>query len=615
MWALHPYPSGSTILFLELFNLLGQLKTSLVIGVATAITTSPLLAVALGLPALGLTRSERAMVTSAHPLASQVGVAVLQRGGNAVDAAVATALMIAVVEPYGAGLGGGGFALVHLQNQPQQGGLVALDFRERAPRRSRPDMYLDAQGRPHPTASIDGHLAVAVPGTVAGLYELHRRYGKLPWATLFPEAIQAAEQGFTVGRRYVGFMQARQASFARNPAARAIFLRPERDAAPRTGTWQVGDRLVQTDLGKTLRAVAQNPQTFYRGWIARAIAKDMVAFGGIVTERDLANYRPTWRQPLCGTPGGVFQQYQICSMPPPSSGGVHVLQMLNLLVSRNFIPVLSNSRPNLVPWDRYSPDTLQLLAGVMQIAYADRARYLGDPDFNPVPVAALVNPIYARLRSPEIDLQRARTAQQVQAADPATLARFSQPEPEHTSHLSVVDTERNAVSLTFTVNTWFGAAVVTPGTGILLNNEMNDFTIDPGRNDGKVNTIAPWKIPRSSMTPVIVREQGQFRLAAGAPGGSTIITTVFQLLVNVYAYRMDAGQAMAAPRIHQQWLPDRLLVEQGQFSAPTLAELRRRGQPLEEREAWGNGNLILLNPNNQLEGATDPRGSGAALGY
>jgi gamma-glutamyltranspeptidase / glutathione hydrolase len=552
-------------------------------------------------------RSRQGMVTSAHPLASQAGLEILRSGGNAVDAAVAAAFMISVVEPYGAGLGGGGFLMLRLEPTPTAAGrqpqILALDFRERAPLLAHRNMYLDAQGKPMPLASLNGHLAVAVPGTVAGLYAAQQRYGKLPWAQVVAPAIQVAEQGFAVGGRYITFMQARQASFAQNPAAKAIFLRPDRD-------WQPGDRLVQPDLGKTLRAIAQDPQTFYRGWIAKAITQDMAAHGGLISERDLAAYRPIWRKPLCG----AFRQYQVCSMPPPSSGGVSLLQMLNMLAASDLNP----AQPR---WGRYHPNTLHLLAGIMQIAYADRATYLGDPAFTRIPVLALISPAYARLRHQEVNLQQARAAGQVRAATPATLARFNRPESAQTSHLTVVDANRNAASLTFTINTWFGAAVVTPGTGILLNNEMNDFALAPGVANisglvgSEANAIAPGKTPLSSMTPILVSEQGQFRLAAGAPGGSTIITTMFQLLVNVYLYRMDAGSAIAAPRIHQQWLPDQLRLEQGQFPAPTLQELRRRGNPVTEREAWGNGNVILVTPDQHLEGAADPRGEGRAVGY
>jgi gamma-glutamyltranspeptidase / glutathione hydrolase len=552
-------------------------------------------------PAMALqpVRRRQGMVASANPLASQTGVEILRAGGNAVDAAVATALMISVTEPFGAGLGGGGFLILRLDN-PQTGPkILALDFRERAPLRASRTMYLDAQGKPNPRASINGHLAVAVPGTVAGLYEVQRRYGKLPWSRLVAPAIQAAEQGIPVGSRYVDFLKARQTTFAENPAARAIFLRPDR-------AWQPGDRLRQPDLGRTLRAIAQNPQTFYRGWIATAIVQDMAANGGIITQQDLAQYRPTWRTPLCGN----FRQYQVCSMPPPSSGGILLLQMLNMLTDTDI---------SQAGW--HSPDTLHLMARIMQISYADRARYLGDPAFSQIPVAALTSPAYARSRRQEINLPQAQPARQVRPADPATLEQLRYPESSNTSHLTVVDSQRNAVSLTFTINTWFGAAVVTPGTGILLNNEMNDFVIGPGiANEfglvgSEANTIAPGKIPLSSMTPVLVSEQGQLRLAAGAPGGSTIITTIWQLLLNVFVWRLDAGSAIAAPRLHQQWLPDELRLEQRGFDVLTIQDLRRRGHPVMEREPWGNGNVILVTPNNGLEGAADPRGEGAAVGY
>lgn len=538
-------------------------------------------------------RGHQGMVAAANPLAAKVGAEVLQRGGNAVDAAVATAMIISVVEPFSAGLGGGGFLVLRLEQGNQ---ILALDFREIAPLAASRNMYLDAQGKPRPRASVDGHLAVAVPGTVAGLYEAQRRYGKLSWAEVVAPAIHTAEQGFPVGSRFIQFWQGRQAALKQNPAAAAIFGR----------SWQQGDRLLQPDLGKTLRSIAENPHSFYRGWIADAIVQDMAAHGGLIQQRDLTTYRPTWRKPLCGQ----FRQYQLCSMPPPSSGGVHLLQMLNMV-----------GETDLNQMGRQSPDSLALLASVMQIAYADRAVYLGDPAFTQVPVAALVNPAYSQLRRQEINLQRARSADQVRAADPAVLSRFQRSESLNTSHLTVVDAQRNAVSLTFTVNGPFGAAVVTPGTGLILNNEMDDFAVAPGIPNlsglvaGEANAVAPGKIPLSSMTPLIVTKQGRLRLALGATGGSTIITTVFQLVLNTLVYRLDPVAAITTPRIHQQWQPDRVLVQQNGFAPETLAELQRRGFPVELRQGWGNSNLIVVDANNQLTGVADPRGEGGAAGF
>ena len=546
-------------------------------------------------PKLQQQRSQEGMAVSAHPLASEAGLSVLQQGGNAVDAAAAAALAISVVEPFSAGIGGGGFLLLR---RAETGTVQALDFRERAPKRATRDMYLDKQGKVRPRASLDGHLAAGIPGTVAGLYTVHREYGKLPWAAVVAPAIALAENGFPVSSRFTKAVDRRWDAIEQNQAARQVFTRG--------GTlYQPGELLVQRDLGRTLRKIAQKPQSFYTGDIARAIASDMAKNGGIITLEDLKNYTPIWRNPVCGN----FRAYQICAMSPPSSGGVHLLQILNILADTD----LNKLGPK-------SPDTLHLLAESMRIAYADRAEYLGDPDFVSVPVKALTSKNYAKLRRSQIQMSKAKPSIEVKAVDAKTLNRFAYESPE-TTHLTVVDKERNVVSLTFTVNGGFGAGAVAAGTGILLNNEMDDFAAAPGVPNlfglvgGEANSIAPGKTPLSSMTPVIVTENGKFRLAAGAPGGSTIITTVLQIVLNVLVYDMNVGDAVSAPRVHHQWLPDRLMVEKGGFDAATLSELRRRGHVIRESEGWGNANAIVLTSDGWLEGAADRRGEGEARGF
>jgi gamma-glutamyltranspeptidase / glutathione hydrolase len=556
-------------------------------------------------------RSQNGMVSSAHPLATQAGLRMLKQGGNAIDAAVATTLAISVVEPFSAGIGGGGFMVAKVGKE-----MTALDFRERAPQKATRNMYLDAQGKVKVNASLEGHLAAGVPGTIAGLAAAHRKYGKLPWRAVVRPAIELAQQGFIVGEIYSEQARSKQKLLANNVAARRIFTRNGQPLQP-------GDRLIQTDLARTLTAIAHNPQTFYRGWIAQAIDRDMRLNNGLITLTDLKSYQAKWRTPLCGN----FRQYRVCSMPPPSSGGVHLLQILN---------TIGNTNLNDRGWR--NPDTLHLLIESMRIAYADRSQYLGDPDFVKVPVNALTNPAYAALRRQEILPDRARLSSQVKPVKPEILERFSQPEREKvmgrggeqklgvrsespdTSHITVVDRQRNVVSLTFTVNYRFGAGVVVPGTGILLNDEMDDFAIAPGVPNvfglvgGEANAIAPGKTPLSSMTPTIVTENGNFRLALGAPGGSTIITTVLQILLNILEYKMDSGAAVAAGRFHHQWLPDRVSIEAWDFDTATLAELRRRGHVLEPRAPWGNAHVIQQLPDGRLEGAADPRGEGTAEG-
>ncbi|MBD2530683.1 gamma-glutamyltransferase [Nostoc flagelliforme FACHB-838] len=561
-------------------------------------------------------RSKKGMVVSAHPLASEAGILMLSKGGNAVDAAVATTFAISVVEPFSAGIGGGGFLLMHSE---KTGDMKALDFRERAPLKATKNMYLDAEGKVRPNASINGYLAVATPGTVAGLYEVHRRYGKLSWQEVMKPAIALAKDGFILGDvatwRSLQTNEFRKQTILNNSAAREIFTRNDE-------FYQPGEKLVQRDLARTLTTVAQNPQSFYTGSIARAIASDMGKNGGLITLEDLKAYKAIWRTPICGN----FRKAKICSMPPPSSGGVHLLQILN---------IIGDTDLKSLGW--HHPDAIHLMVEAMKIAYSDRSVYLGDPDFVKVPVQQLISPAYAKKRREEINMQVARPSTEVKPIDlnsqvqipnskclrlasssPASPCR--QHESPETSHLTVVDEERNAVSLTFTINLGFGAGVVTPGTGIVLNNEMDDFVAAPGvpnafglvGNDA--NAIAPRKTPLSSMTPTIVTENGHFRMAAGAPGGSTIITQVLQVILNVLEYNMDVGAALSVPRIHHQWLPDELRVESWGLDALTLQDLRRRWHKIKETTSWGNGNAISVTSDGTLEGAADPRGEGSPKG-
>ncbi|MEA5626927.1 gamma-glutamyltransferase [Nostoc sp. UHCC 0251] len=559
-------------------------------------------------------RSKKGMVVSAHPLASEAGISMLRKGGNAVDAAVATTFAISVVEPFSAGIGGGGFLLMHSE---KTGDIKALDFRERAPLKAARNMYLDAEGKVRPNASINGYLAAGTPGTVAGLYEVHRRYGKLSWQEVVKPAIALAKDGFilsdVVTWRSLQANDPRKEVVLNNPAAREIFTRNGE-------FYQPGEKLVQRDLARTLTAVAQNPQNFYTGSIARAIASDMVKNGGLITLEDLKAYKPIWRTPVCGN----FRKAKICSMPPPSSGGVHLLQILNIIGDTNL---------KSLGW--HHPDAIHLMVEAMKIAYSDRSKYLGDPDFVKVPVQELLSPAYAKKRRQEINMQMARSSTEVKPVDlnskcllfpssPPASPAPSSPCPRHespqTSHLNVVDEERNAVSLTFTINLIFGAGVVTPGTGIVLNNEMDDFAAAPGvpnafglvGNDA--NAIAPRKTPLSSMTPTIVTENGHFRMAAGAPGGSTIITQVLQVILNVLEYNMDVGAAVSVPRIHHQWLPDELRVEPWGLDTLTVQDLRRRGHKIKETTPWGNSNAIAVTSDGTLEGAADPRGEGSPRG-
>ncbi|MFN7515551.1 MAG: gamma-glutamyltransferase [Dolichospermum sp.] len=541
-------------------------------------------------------RSKRGMVVSASPLASEAGLLMLKKGGNAVDAAVATTFAISVVEPFSAGIGGGGFLLFHSQ---KTGEIKALDFRERAPIKATKNMYLDAEGKVRPGASITGYLAVATPGTVAGMYEVHRRYGKLPWREVIKPGIALAKNGFIISDRVAWrsspAYEIRKQAILKNPAAKKIFTRNGE-------YYQPGEKLIQTDLAKTLEAISENPQSFYRGKIAETIASDMKKNGGLITIEDLKQYQAIWRNPVCGN----FRKSKICSMPPPSSGGVHLLQMLNMI-----------GDTDLKFWGWHHPDAIHLIIEIMKIAYSDRAEYLGDPDFVKVPISQLISPAYAQKRRQEINMKMATPSTAIKPE----IKTLKNHESTETSHLNVVDADRNAVSLTFTINLGFGAGIVTPGTGIVLNNEMDDFAVAPGVPNAfglvgkEANSIAPKKTPLSSMTPTIITENNRLRMVVGASGGSTIITQVLQIILNVLESKMDVGTAIFVPRIHHQWLPDELRVEAWGLDALTAEDLRRRGHKIRETRPWGNANAITVTEDDTLEAAADPRGDGSPKGY
>ena len=552
------------------------------------------------LPLAELKRSKESIVVSAHPLASEAGKLMLEKGGNAVDAAVAMAFGISVVEPFSAGIGGGGFLLLGTppeNSETQQYKIRALDFRERAPKAATRNMYLNEKGEVEKKASLDGHLAVGVPGTVAGLYNIHKSLGKLPWKELLKPAIRYARDGFEVSDNFVSKLERRLEVINKNPAARDIFTKNGQ-------AYQPGDLLIQTDKAQTLETIAENPQSFYTGKIAQAIATDMAKAGGLITLEDLRNYTPIWREPICGK----FRQAKVCAMSPPSSGGVHLLQILNIV-----------GETNLQEWGRENPDTIHLLTEAMRVAYADRSLHLGDPDFVEVPVKELTSLSYAQRRRQEINLTKVRRSTEVQPVSPEVL-RSNILESPDTTHLTVVDKERNVISMTYTVNGSFGAGVVVAGTGILLNNEMDDFAAAPeaqnlyGLVGDEANAIAPRKTPLSSMTPTIVTENGRLIMATGSPGGSTIITTVVQVILNVLEYKMNAAEAVSAPRFHHQWLPDKLMLETGGFGEATVNELKQRGHNVVMRRGWGNANVVVLHDSGMLEAAADPRGEGEAMG-
>jgi gamma-glutamyltranspeptidase/glutathione hydrolase len=535
----------------------------------------------LGYEILSPVRARQAMVASEHRLATLAGLEVMRAGGNAIDAAVAVGFALAVVMPNAGNLGGGGFMLIHDARSARQ---VALDFRETAPGAATARMFLDADGQVVRGRSLFTHQSVGVPGTVAGLLHALETYGTLSRDAVVAPAIRLAEEGFEVSEHLAALIGGSRRQLDRWPATAAIFFPNGRPLA-------AGERLVQRDLARSLRAIARDGATaFYRGEIAQAIAAEMVRHGGLVTLDDLARYRPIERAPVLGS----YRGYRIASMPPPSSGGTHLVQMLNLL-----------ERYPLREYGPGSAQTIHLLAEAMKLAYADRAEYLGDPDFVAVPVAALTGKRYADRLAGSIDPERARPAADIRPGRPLPA------EGDQTTHYSVVDRHGNAVATTYTLNLNFGSGIVAEGTGILLNDEMDDFSIKPGvpnafgLTGGEANAIAAHKRPLSSMTPTIVLKDGRPWLVTGSPGGSRIITATLQTVINAIDFDMNPAEAAVAPRVHHQWMPDDLRVEKG-LSADTLRLLAQKGHRVSVRPTMGRTQTIVVRPDG-LAGYSDPR--------
>ncbi|WP_082504106.1 gamma-glutamyltransferase [Methylobacterium sp. Leaf117] len=540
------------------------------------------------LPVLGA----HGMVASQEARATRVGVEILKAGGNAVDAAVAVGFALAVTLPRAGNLGGGGFMMIHRAEGDET---IALDYRETAPAAARSDMFLDAGGEPDRAASTRTGKAVGVPGTVRGLAEAHRLYGsgRFTLAALIAPAEKLAREGIPVESGLADSLPRAAGLLGRWPSSRKIFFAGDKPL-------QRGDRLVQTDLADTLAAIAASgPDAFHTGPIAARIAASVQAAGGVMTAEDLAAYRPVLREPVRGT----YRGYAIASMPPPSSGGIHLIEILNVLEGFD-----------LARMGAGSADALHVLAEAMKPAYADRATWLGDPARTQVPVEGLIAKPYAAGLRAGIDPARARPADAVKAGDPLPY------ESDQTTHFSVVDGAGNAVSNTTTLNFSYGIGLVAEGTGVLLNNEMDDFSAKPGARNayglvGSVaNAVAPGARPLSSMTPAFVFRDGRLVLVTGSPGGSRIISTVLQVIVNVLDFRMNLAEAVAAPRIHHQWQPDVLMAEEG-LSPDTLALLRARGHRIKVGATSGSANSIQA-ADGLLAGAADPRQRGTlADGY
>jgi gamma-glutamyltranspeptidase / glutathione hydrolase len=509
-------------------------------------------------------QSTQGMVVTAQHLASEVGAAVLRQGGNAIDAAVAVGYALAVTHPCCGNLGGGGFMVIHLAD----GRETFINFREMAPHGARADMYLDARRNPIAEKSLEGYLAVGVPGTVMGLETAREKYGTLPRAALMEPAIRLAQDGFTLTRGDVDVLTDATALFRAQPNVAAIFLKQGNPLEP-------GDRLVQTNLAATLRQISEGgTAAFYQGPIAEAVAAESHAHGGLLTREDFAAYTVTESMPLSCT----YRGYTVISAPPPSSGGVVLCEMLRVL---DGYPLRSLGF--------HSSESVHLMTEAMRNAYRDRNTYLGDPAFVDNPLQRLLSPEHARAIRSRIQAGRATPSATLSGAAGAH-------ENATTTHYSIVDRFGNAVAVTFTINDDFGAKVIAGNTGFFLNDEMDDFTSKPGKPNyynlvqGKANAIAPGKRPLSSMTPTIVLKEGKPVLVLGSPGGARITTTVLEIIVNVIDHGMALQEAVDAPRIHHQWLPDTLAAEPFALSADTVSNLTKMGYSVVPLEVWGAGN-------------------------
>lgn len=535
--------------------------------------------------------ARHAMVVSAQHLATRVGVNILREGGNAVDAAVAIGYALAVVQPCCGNLGGGGFMTIHLAN----GKNLFLNFREKAPLAASADMYLNPDGSVNRELSLRSFKAVGVPGTVMGLDTALAHYGSMRRAEVMEPAIRLASEGYVLAPADARIFAAVADKLKRHPVAFGLYSIDGHLA-------RAGERLKQPALAKTLKLIAKHgSKAFYEGPIAEAIVKASKAKGGILTMEDFKRYTVEWRDPIMC----AYRGYTIVSAAPPSSGGVTLCEMLNILSGWKGFP----------GYAFHSVQAVHDMAEAMRFAFADRNANLGDPGFVDNPIDKLLSPQHAAAIRARIPDDRAVPSVKVRGGEAAREGR-------HTTHYSIVDAHGNAVAVTYTLNSWFGTGIAAPGTGFVLNNEMNDFTAKPGVPNqfglvqGEANAIAPGKRPLSSMTPTIVLKNGRVFMVTGSPGGPTIITTVLQTIINVVDRGMNVAQAVAARRIHQQWLPDAVFVEKGALAPKVKAALKKMGYRFEVRDHWGAAEVIVVRPDGILAGANDPRRpAGLAAGY
>ncbi len=529
------------------------------------------------------------MVVTASPFASKVGLDILKKGGNAVDAAVAIQFALAVVYPNAGNIGGGGFMVY----RAAAGETNTLDFREKAGAAASRDMYLDQSGAPIVDKSLYGPLASGIPGSVAGMVAAHQKYGKLPWAKLVEPAILLARKGFP--------LSAQQANELNGLAAQLQQLNPDGTALLKTGKWAPQDLLIQEELAGTLEQIRDHGKAgFYEGKVADQLIAEMKRGGGILTKSDLQQYEAVWRKAITG----AYKQYQIITMPPPSSGGIALIQLLK-----------SVEPYPLKRWGYQQDSTVQLMVEAERRVYADRATHLGDPDFYQVPTQGLMADQYVKDRMSSFNWSKASLSSAVKAGEPKGK------EHEETTHFSIVDQAGNAVSVTTTLNGSYGAVVLVKGAGFLLNNEMDDFSVKPGAPNmygligGEANAIAPGKRMLSSMTPCILEKDGKLFMVVGTPGGSTIITSVFQTILNVVEFDQNMQQAVSNKRFHHQWLPDLVYAEKGAIDSLTRLKLESKGYKIEPRGPMGRVDAILKTKDGSYQGGADPRGDDQWLGW
>ncbi|MDB5200450.1 MAG: ggt [Chitinophagaceae bacterium] len=524
-------------------------------------------------------------VVSAHTLASEVGVQILKEGGNAIDAAIATQLALAVVYPGAGNIGGGGFLVAHLRN----GKNISIDYREVAPAAASRDMYLDANGNPVTNLSINGHLSAGVPGTVAGLFA-SMKYAKLSFKKLIQPAIDLAEKGFAITEAQAKSFNATRDDFIKLNTTVPVFVKDN--------LWKAGDTLIQKDLANTLKRIRDlGEKGFYEGETAKLIAEEMKKGKGIITEKDIKKYRAKLRTPIVFN----YRGHIIITMPLPSSGGIILAQMMKMI-----------EKYNVAAMKFETEQSVQLMTEIERRAYADRANFLGDADFVKVPVKTLVSDKYLKERMKDYQPGKAGSSTQTKAGNIK--------ESEQTTHLSVIDNEGNAVSVTTTLNNSYGSKTVVSGAGFLLNDEMDDFSVKPGVPNlygavgNEKNAIAPGKRMLSSMTPTIVLKNNQPYLVVGTPGGTTITTSVFQTLVDIIDFKMTTDDAVNKPKFHHQWLPDQVDVEKG-FPEDVKKQLTKMGYTLKERSAIGRTEVIKKTAPQKIEAVADKRGDDDAAGY